>query len=66
MVDSEVMIHQLQENDFDVQSEDATDANIVIVNTCGFIDRAKEESINTILQFAEEKIAGLRKAFKGE
>ncbi len=59
MVDSEVMMHQLQANDFEVvHDSNDNDANIVIVNTCGFIDRAKEESVNTILQYADEKSAG--------
>lgn len=59
MVDSEVLMNQLQANDFDVvhDSNDA-DANIVIVNTCGFIDLAKEESINTILQYADVRSRG--------
>jgi ribosomal protein S12 methylthiotransferase len=57
--DSEVMMAQLKANQFDVhhESQDA-DAEIVIVNTCGFIDNAKEESINTILGWAREKEAG--------
>jgi ribosomal protein S12 methylthiotransferase len=42
----------------EVQHEDNKDANIVVVNTCGFIDNAKEESINTILAYAEEKKKG--------
>lgn len=59
MVDSEVMMHQLQANDFDVvHDSNDEDANIVIVNTCGFIDLAKEESINTILQYAEVRKRG--------
>lgn len=59
MVDSEVLMHQLKVNDFDVvHDSNDKDANIVIVNTCGFIDRAKEESINTILQYAEERAEG--------
>src|SRR6266567_3614082 len=50
MVDSEVLSGQLQANDIDVVHENAKrDHNIVIVNTCGFIEKAKEESINTIL-----------------
>lgn len=50
MVDSEVLSGQLSANDIAVVHEsDRRDHNIVIVNTCGFIDRAKEESINTIL-----------------
>ena len=50
MVDSEVLSGQLQANDIDVVHESGKkDHNIVIVNTCGFIDKAKEESINTIL-----------------
>ena len=58
MVDSEILMHQLKENKFDVIHDSEDDANIVIINTCGFIDRAKEESINTILQYAEEKMEG--------
>lgn len=59
MVDSEVMMSQLQANEFEVvhDSNDA-DANIVIVNTCGFIDLAKEESVNTILQYADVRARG--------
>lgn len=50
MVDSEVLSGQLQANDIDVVHESGRkDHNIVIVNTCGFIEKAKEESINTIL-----------------
>ena len=59
MVDSEVMSGQLAANDFDVVHENAKlDHNIVIVNTCGFIDKAKEESINTILDQVELKRKG--------
>lgn len=58
-VDSEVMLTQLRGNDIDVSHEsDTDDANIIIINTCGFIDRAKEESINTILDYVERKEAG--------
>lgn len=50
---------QLKANSFDVTHEaDKSDANIVIINTCGFIDNAKQESIDTILRYAEEKDAG--------
>lgn len=58
MVDSEILMHQLKENKFDVIHDSEEEANIVIINTCGFIDRAKEESINTILLYAEEKVEG--------
>jgi ribosomal protein S12 methylthiotransferase len=59
MVDSEVMSGQLAANDFDVVHENAKlDHNIVIVNTCGFIDKTKEESINTILDQVELKRKG--------
>jgi len=57
-VDSEVLMGQLKASKFDVHHESDQDADIVIVNTCGFIDNAKEESINTILQYAEAKKAG--------
>ena len=54
LVDSEIMLGQLQEENFNliVQPEDA---HVIIVNTCGFIDSAKEEAINTILEMAKYK-----------
>lgn len=59
MVDSEVLSGQLIANDIDVVHENAKmDHNIVVVNTCGFIEKAKEESINTILQQVELKKRG--------
>lgn len=59
MVDSEVLSGQLKANDIDVVHENAKrDHNIVIVNTCGFIDKAKEESINTILDQVDLKENG--------
>src|SRR6267154_928816 len=59
MVDSEVLSGQLLANEFDVAHESKKrDHNIVIVNTCGFIDKAKEESINTILAQVELKRRG--------
>ena len=59
MVDSEVLSGQLAANDIDVVHENKKlDHNIVVVNTCGFIDKAKEESINTILDQLELKRRG--------
>lgn len=58
LVDSENLITQLQHHDFEVVHDSAEPANIVVVNTCGFIDLAKEESINTILEYAALKSAG--------
>src|SRR5260221_11526400 len=59
MVDSEVLSGQLLANDIDVVHENKKhDYNIVVVNTCGFIERAKEESINTILEQVELKRRG--------
>ena len=59
MVDSEVLSGQLIANDIDVVHESAKrDHNIVVVNTCGFIDKAKEESINTILEQVSLKQRG--------
>ncbi len=59
IVDSEVLYGQLKASEFIVEHEsDKDDANIVIINTCGFIDNAKEESINTIVRWAEAKQAG--------
>ncbi len=52
LVDSEVMLGRLKEYEI---SDDATTADVIIVNTCGFIDAAKEESINTILNLHEER-----------
>lgn len=59
MVDSEVLSGQLKANDIDVVHESGKrDHNIVVVNTCGFIDKAKEESINTILDQVSLKQKG--------
>lgn len=59
MVDSEVLSGQLAAADFDVKHESKNlDHNIVVVNTCGFIDLAKQESINTILEQVELKKRG--------
>lgn len=58
LVDSENLITQLEANDYEVAHDSDQEANIVIVNTCGFIDLAKEESINTIVAFADLKTRG--------
>lgn len=59
LVDSENLITQLRGNDFDVAHDsDREDANVVVINTCGFIDLAKQESIDTIVQYANIKQAG--------
>lgn len=59
IVDSEVLMGQLRANEMDVEHESQEDdANIIIINTCGFIDNAKQESIDTILRYAEEKKDG--------
>src|ERR687883_554442 len=59
LVDSEVLSGQLKANDIDVLHENKKlDHNIVVVNTCGFIEKAKEESINTILDQVELKRRG--------
>lgn len=57
LVDSEVMLGLIREKNFTV-TNDPADAEIIIVNTCGFIESAKEESINTILQMSEYKTQG--------
>ncbi len=60
IVDSEVLMGQLKANNFDVQHESTEDdSSIVIINTCGFIDNAKQESIDTIIRYADAKKAGL-------
>lgn len=59
LVDSENLITQLRGNDYEVTHEkDDSDANVVIVNTCGFIDVAKKESIDTIVEYANLKREG--------
>lgn len=54
--DSEVLMGQLQANGKEVAHEE--DGNIVVINTCGFIDNAKEESVNTILEYVKQKEQG--------
>jgi ribosomal protein S12 methylthiotransferase len=65
LFDSEVLMGQLRANKFEVEHEtDCDDAAIVVINTCGFIDNAKQESIDTILDFAAAKKKGkLEKLF---
>ncbi len=59
VVDSENLLTQLKGNEIKAEHESQVeDANIVIVNTCGFIDNAKQESIDTILQYADVKDQG--------
>ena len=57
--DSEVLMNQLRANDFDVTHDTPVEAApVVIINTCGFIESAKQQSIETILQFADAKQDG--------
>lgn len=59
LYDSEVLMSQLKANNFDVEHDSEKDeSNIVIINTCGFIDNAKQESIDTILRYADAKKDG--------
>ncbi|MBW8326430.1 MAG: 30S ribosomal protein S12 methylthiotransferase RimO [Prolixibacteraceae bacterium] len=59
LVDSEVLLNQLSMDGFEVvHDSNDTDSDIVVINTCGFIHDAKEESVNTILQFVEAKGRG--------
>jgi len=59
LVDSENLITQLRGNDYAVvHDSEEDDSNIVIINTCGFIDVAKQESIDTIVEYADIKKAG--------
>jgi len=60
-VDAEIMLGQLQAESDVVITNDLEDADVVIVNTCGFIDAAKQESIDTILEVAERKGRGLER-----
>ena len=59
LVDSEVLMGQLRANKFNVEHEGTSDDHqIVIINTCGFVDNAKQESIDTILRYVDAKKAG--------
>ena len=59
-VDSEVLLTQLRGNGIDaVHESEKDDSNIVVINTCGFIDNAKQESIDTILRYVDAKEEGL-------
>ena len=59
IVDSQMILTQLKGNNFDAYHENNdNDSNIVIINTCGFIENAKQESIDTILKFAQQKKRG--------
>jgi ribosomal protein S12 methylthiotransferase len=58
--DSEVLMGQLKANNIDVEHEGTKDdAGIIIINTCGFIENAKQESIDTIIRYASAKKEGL-------
>ncbi len=59
-VDSEVLLAQLKGNGIDAVHESRDDdANVVVINTCGFIDNAKQESIDTILRYVDAKEEGI-------
>ena len=59
-VDSEVLLTQLRGNGIDaVHESNEDDAQVVVINTCGFIDNAKQESIDTILRYVDAKSEGL-------
>ena len=57
LVDSEVMLGLAQQQGHEL-TRDAADADVLVVNTCAFIDKAKQESIDTILEMAEHKKTG--------
>ena len=60
LVDSEVLLTQLRGNGIDAVHESKDDdANVVVINTCGFIDNAKQESIDTILRYVDAKDEGI-------
>ena len=62
LYDSEILISQLKANNKNVVHEE--DGNIIVINTCGFIDNAKQESIDTILSYAKRKEVGeIKKLF---
>jgi ribosomal protein S12 methylthiotransferase len=57
-VDSEVILNQLENGKLNAEHENDKDADTIIINTCGFIENAKQESIDTILHYAEQKQLG--------
>jgi ribosomal protein S12 methylthiotransferase len=61
LVDAEIMLGQLAQESAVELTNDLAEADVVIVNTCGFIDAAKKESIDTILEIAEQKKSGVRR-----
>lgn len=61
LVDSEVMLGLIRQKNYTI-TDDETEADIIVINTCCFINDAKEESINTILEMAEFKKKGILKA----
>jgi len=58
LVDSEFLLNRLKTNDYSVSHEDVKNGDILIINTCGFINDAKQESIETILNYSEQKKLG--------
>ena len=58
LVDSEVLLNQLSMDGFEVVHDSNDTSDVVVINTCGFINDAKEESVNTILQFVDAKSRG--------
>jgi ribosomal protein S12 methylthiotransferase len=61
LVDAEIMLGQLREESEVAITSDLDEADVVIVNTCGFIDAAKQESIDTILEIADRKGSGVER-----
>jgi len=59
LVDSEVLMGQIKENNISVVHQSDEKANIIVINTCGFIEDAKQESIDTIFQYVEAKKKGI-------
>jgi len=59
LVDSEVLLTQLRGNGIDAVHESNDDSSVVVINTCGFIDNAKQESIDTILRYVDAKEEGV-------
>ena len=54
LVDTEMMIGIFKNNNFNIVNDPA-EADVIVINTCGFIESAKQEAINTILEMAEYK-----------
>jgi len=64
LVDSEIMLGILAMHDYEITTDDR-DAEVIIINTCGFIEDAKKEAIDKIIELAGLKETGTRRSLQG-